>query len=57
MIMIRAFIQIFEVDSRIRRYRARFCNGRRPLIYQADPLPPVEVNVTIEVYKTKALVG
>jgi len=57
MTMVRAFIQIFEVDSRIRRYRARFCNGRRPLIYQADPLPPVEVNVTIEVYKTKALVG
>jgi len=40
MIMIRAdFIRVFEGDSRIRRYRARFCNGRWSLVYQTDPVP------------------
>jgi hypothetical protein len=38
MMIIRGIHRVFRVELSIRRYRARFCNGLRPLIYQTDPL-------------------
>src|SRR6266542_5556638 len=39
MMIIRGIHRVFRVELSIRRYRARFCNGLRPLIYKTDPLP------------------
>jgi hypothetical protein len=39
MMIIRGIHRVFRVELSIRRYRARFCNGPRPLIYQTGPLP------------------
>src|SRR5882724_11899757 len=38
MMIIRGIHRVFRVELSIRCYRARFCNGLRPLTYQTDPL-------------------